>query len=1319
MFLLLCLQTAFSSNTSVPAVVPQRNTGTVHASRDIDRRDQGRPRISSDALRVLSTSELGVEFELVLDSFQLIRDVDGVAISAVGADRMAQPGEPDLPGRVILAGIPQEAEVTVSADAADVEVFSGISVRQATGFTEQAPSPEPQAASLNWAELTRIDIVRGVRVAFIRLSPVRYYPEERLARAAHRLRVAVTFSRPGRDLPRADRFDPILEQALINGALAKDWKLPEAGMSRAGFGDTANFYARSDVWCKVKIETTGIYRITPAELSAAGFTTAGIDPGSFRLYTLGPHTSNEYYPDTMVEVPLYVTGEEDGSFDKNDYLAFYAKGTSYWDSAHTVWRQNLLTDYRYFWLTWGGSPGRRMQTISAAGAGNPVTTARAYARVEQDVECPARSGLLWLWQKYFKQTGASSAMNYVEFTLPGRTRLIEVSGRFYSANPENEYYPHYCRLYLNGVLLDSLVMTARASAPPPSYFLLDSLPLAVAERQAGTPDTLTVEIYGDPEMTDYLDYLQAKYVQELNVSSARPFVGFFFEDSGAVEFAVEGASGDVLLWDVTDDLAPRRLVDTEVSGSTRRARVEVSGIGEFCCALPSNARSPLALEQRWSGRLRGSVEEADYYVVCPDEYDAAARLFAAFRDGNLAGIPNARVQAVKLSDIYDDYTFGMEEPGAIQRFFADKQPSYGLLAGDATYDYRNRLGLEKPPGVPAFEIGYDIDPEVYGQTAKAYDAWYADFEGRGGAPDMILGRITCRSAVELRQFLDKVRNYENQPLGFWAKRFLLLADDEWLGSPGRRDPISVSSHVGGCENIMLYTRGLLDPVKVYLTEYPFTGVNDKAGARTELLRRLNQGALLWCFFGHGAGFQLCHERALYIGDVPQVENEGRNPLAFFGSCGVGRFEDTKYEAIAEELVRKQSACIATFGATKATTPGANEQFARTLFAGLVQDPEQPVGPSFFHAWLNYDIYHMFGDPGTKLRLPAQGFEPVVTPDTFHPGAAVAVLDSAPVEKGMYGISARELDWFRIYSSEGGSVNYVLPGYQLYSAPGSFSSGRLECAFVVPRLDYPDTVVVPNGRYIRQANTASVSLLCWDEEAGYSSVRNTIALGDTAAVQDTSGPQIALLADGRPLVPGDTAEVPKDPTLEGVLSDPSGILVASVPDYGLSLYVGDRTSGRIDLLPYFAYDKNSATTGRFSCPVTVSSGLDSLTLVVSDNLRNRRVATCYVSTEPSDALRIESGLVYPNPASGPAYFCFELPRAAFVTVKIYSISGRFVRRLPEQPCVFGYNQVEWDGRDEFGAVPANGVYLYKIDARAAEAGVAQSSASFRDKFLIQR
>jgi len=1274
------------------------------------------PAEAPDPLRLVSSSAAGVELELSIGGVTLEPGPDGAAVTAPGLDPIALPGQPDLPGRVVLVGIPQQGDVQLTVSSSGPEELAGVDVRPGPAFGAEVRRLESVYDDDRFwpgplAELVGIETFRGVRAARVRLNPVQYSPLRRTLLVHRQLTVTVRFAGRGQSTG-GDGFDPVLERLLVNGALAKSW--------RSGPGldqDSVNFFDRASVWCKVRTESTGVYRITPADLERAGLEVSGIDPTTLRLYAMVDHQVNGPYPDTMDEIPVYVQGEDDAKFTGSDYLAFYAESPSCWvrDTAGTrTWRSNPFTDFRCFWLTWGTGPGRRMETTSGAGAAAPATTAPYRCRIEPERLCPARSGLLWLWDELYKQAGLAATTHQVGLDLPGRDEWQRLSLRFYGRTATNRL-----RIQLNGVELDSFIFLGSPSSPRAADVSFDGLPGAV---NAAGSDTLTFELYGDDETEVYLDYAEALYTRELEVSAGEPVLLFHEDGDGYVEFGVAGATGDALLLDVTDPWRPRRIVDTDVSGGRRNARVQVSGEAVYACGLVPNLPAPVSLERREPGLLRDETEHVNYYIICPDEFFAAGRMLARYRDGNIAGIAGARAQAVRLSAIYDEYGFGMEEPGAIKAFLRSRAPEYGLLAGDATYDYKNNLEVERPPGVPAYEVGYDIDPEVYGAVAKSIDAWYADFDGEGASPDMILGRVTCRGSDELRLFLEKVRTYETQPFGFWAKRLLLLADDEWLGEPvmNKLDPIRFA-HITSCETMVAYTRDRLDPVKVYLTEYAYTGVNDKAAARAELLERLNQGALLWFFFGHGAGFQLCHERALHIDGVPGVVNGSRNPFAFFGSCGVGRFEDNRYQAVAEELVRKQSGCIATMGASKATTPGGNDQFARIVIEALFDRPDLPIGPAFYEAWATSNsLYHLFGDPATRLRLPPQGIEPTIAPDTLHPGALVQAVDSVPLEQGLYGVSVHEADWFRTYRSDAGSRTYYLPGYEIHSAPGTFDAGNVHLAFVVPKIDYPDTVVVPDGSYERVANSSSVSLLCWSGTEGYASRLAGIPFGDPVETADSAPPAQRMLADGIPLSTSDTVRVPRDFTLAGTLEDESGILLASAPGYGLSLYIGAGAGDRVDLTGRFSYDQNSITRGQFSYPVTLGLENDSVTVIASDNMRNRCICTYYVETTLSDALVIENCLVYPNPTPGAAHFTFELSRPAFVTVKVFTISGRLVRVLPTAVGGFGYNQVAWDGRDTDGRELANGVYLYKVDAKSMETSSSfSSSASYRDKLIIQR
>ena len=79
--------------------------------------------------------------------------------------------------------------------------------------------------------------------------------------------------------------------------------------------------------------------------------------------------------------------------------------------------------------------------------------------------------------------------------------------------------------------------------------------------------------------------------------------------------------------------------------------------------------------------------------------------------------------------------------------------------------------------------------------------------------------------------------------------------------------------------------------------------------------------------------------------------------------------------------------------------------------------------------------------------------------------------------------------------------------------------------------------------------------------------------------------------------------------------------------------------------------------------------------------------------------------YPNPFSSKTHFVFTLTGHVIpdqIKLTILTVSGKVVKQInltEEESIKIGHNMTQyyWDGRDEYGAPLANGVYLYKVDA----------------------
>ncbi|MCK5683988.1 Ig-like domain-containing protein, partial [bacterium] len=82
------------------------------------------------------------------------------------------------------------------------------------------------------------------------------------------------------------------------------------------------------------------------------------------------------------------------------------------------------------------------------------------------------------------------------------------------------------------------------------------------------------------------------------------------------------------------------------------------------------------------------------------------------------------------------------------------------------------------------------------------------------------------------------------------------------------------------------------------------------------------------------------------------------------------------------------------------------------------------------------------------------------------------------------------------------------------------------------------------------------------------------------------------------------------------------------------------------------------------------------------------------TIPPDGLKIMKLLNYPNPITNAGTsFSYYLSQDSYeVIIKIYSTSGKKICSIENCPAYEGYNEVFWDGVDEWGSTLPNGTYI---------------------------
>jgi hypothetical protein len=85
---------------------------------------------------------------------------------------------------------------------------------------------------------------------------------------------------------------------------------------------------QSGQWFKVAVEKRGVYKINYDQFKNMGFD-LGSDPRKIRIYGndggMLPQRNSEARPNDLSENSIFVSGENDGVFDKDDYILFLPK----------------------------------------------------------------------------------------------------------------------------------------------------------------------------------------------------------------------------------------------------------------------------------------------------------------------------------------------------------------------------------------------------------------------------------------------------------------------------------------------------------------------------------------------------------------------------------------------------------------------------------------------------------------------------------------------------------------------------------------------------------------------------------------------------------------------------------------------------------------------------------------------------------------------------------------------------------------------------------------------------------------------------------
>ena len=944
--------------------------------------------------RLLSSTSTGVVFEISVPWEQLnLQPVTSggkeyVRALIPGWSDTDQSGLPELPALVEQIGVPfgmsvnvrvipgkehmhalnapvmpvatQKVERTLPLPgkiSQELPVTSNITVEDLGIYRDKAAYPGMLG------QVTNDAVMRQQRVVGITVYPVQYHPASKQLIVYESLRVEIAFlgspSKPGQaSSPESDAYESLLRHELLNYESARQWR---QSVTLPSFPVEAGITATSVPWSppvpgwRVKVRTDGFYQLTYTELTAAGFPVNGnaldLDPRSMQLFNLGN------------EVALFVEGEADGKFDQNDTILFYGQGISSKYTADNV-----------YWLTYGKAPGLRMGTRD----GTPGTAATpsyypAHTRVEENhyyfSNAPGDENLdRWLMDYIYAPSRPSWTYN---FTLaqpyssgPATLKVSMVGYLDFAINPD-----HHVRITLNGIQLgeswwDGINWQTLEVSIPPGLLLPGTNTLQVVSPN----DT------GGGSDVVYIDWAELDFSNTFLAENNE--LGFAYGTPGTWKFQVSGFSaGQLGIFDVTNPAAPVRIMGGSVIGSGPYSvafQDTQAASANYWTGSSTTYRTVQAVEKDTASSLQSTSNGADYIVITHPDFMTAATTLSSFR-----ATQGLRYRTVDVQDVYDEFGYSIVGAASIHDFLAftytnwlKPAPSYVVLVGDGNYDPKNYSGFGRVSYMPPYLA--PVDPWI---VETAADNRYVTLVGIDTLPDMMLGRLSVNSAAEASTFVDKIINYEQNPVpGDWQQQVLAVTDNaDDAGNFAQ-------------ESDDLLACCIKSP---YQAQKVYYGVTHTivADVKAAIQAGINDGKLIVNYIGHASSTFWASESLFTTSDVPLLTNGGKLPMVLAMTCRDGYFiypnpYSSNTEALAEVVTRAEGrGAVASWSPTGlGVTTGhdyLDHGFINDLFRGTRGTIGQATAAGKLNLWSSgssldlLDTFLLFGDPALRPPLAPQ------------------------------------------------------------------------------------------------------------------------------------------------------------------------------------------------------------------------------------------------------------------------------------------------------------------------------------------------------------
>ena len=609
-------------------------------------------------------------------------------------------------------------------------------------------------------------------------------------------------------------------------------------------------------------------------------------------------------------------------------------------------------------------------------------------------------------------------------------------------------------------------------------------------------------------------------------------------------------------------------------------------------------------------------------------------------------------------------------------------------------------------------------------------------ENSNGDLDLGIGRFPVNTIQQAKEAVDKVyRYYANNflpaaksstdniipNLADWRNVICFVADDE-----------DSNLHISQSEQLAInlennYKQFNID--KIYFDSYK--QISTPGGQRypevnAAINQRMEKGALLINYTGHGGEVGWAHERVLEISDINNWTNTYNMPVFLTATCEFSRFDDPERTSAGEYVyLNSNGGAIALFTTTRLAYSNSNYTLNRNFFENAfkkVNNKFYTMGDIIRQAKVlsGSTIYIrnfvLLGDPVLRMAIPEYK---VITDSVNHKPVNLSISDSLKAMSAV-SISGKIIDQNGMLADKFNGVVYPL----IYDKAATISTLANDAASFVKNFQiqkniiYKGVIPVVNGLFsfdfivpkdiMYNFGNGKISYYATDSVRDANGYYDNIIIGGslTDNIADTKGPDIKLFIDNESFVSGGNTGV--NPLLIVHIEDQSGVnMTGNGIGHDITAFLNNTSQQEIVLNDYYHYDLGTYKKGKINYKFSgLSEGLHSLTLKVWDIYNNSNTASIdfYV-------MKSLNTYAYPNLFSYSQHtklnFRYEhnFPidnENIRLQISIFNLTGTLIKSLDASVLDVYYDnkyisELSWDCKGDNNNKLLPGMYIFRLKA----------------------